>query len=216
MLCPRSALGRAVLALVVAAGGSVTPAPGREPAHRPKRPLALEDLYRLDAPHALVLSPDGRRAVYERQWVDPDTRSERHAVWLVDGKPGSARPLEKDQPDGRAPVFSPDGKWVAFQSTRARPRGWKQTPAAPAESDPATDVWLISGEGGSAVPLAGPDKPATRHALRMEACSTEVNPLSSASPSCPSSGTWGAKARRRRTKPNWSVAKLIFTPRRCG
>ena len=29
----------------------------------------------------------------------------------------------------------------------------------PPESDPATDVWLIPTDGGTAVPLAGPDRP---------------------------------------------------------
>src|SRR5947209_3327582 len=51
------------------------------------------------------------------------------------------------------------GTWPAFLSTRPRPGGWKQTPAAPPESDPATDVWLVPAAGGAAVPLAGPDKP---------------------------------------------------------
>jgi len=50
-------------------------------------------------------------------------------------------PLEKEEPDARAPVFSPDGKWIAFLSTRPRPDGWKQTPSVPLESDAATDVW---------------------------------------------------------------------------
>jgi dipeptidyl aminopeptidase/acylaminoacyl peptidase len=108
---------------------------------------------------AFVLAPDGRRAAYERVWVDADTRQERHARWLVDGQPDRARPLERGQPDARGPVFSPDGQRIAFLSARQRPAGWRQTPPVPPASDPAVDVWLIPATVGPAVPLAGPDKP---------------------------------------------------------
>src|SRR6266404_5514455 len=131
---------------------------GAEP-ERTKRPLAVEDLYRLDAPQAPVLMPDGRRAVYVRQWIDAESKRERYSLWLVDGHPDKRRPLEKGEPDARAPVVSPDGRWIAFLSTRPRPQGWRQTPAVPPESDPAADVWLLPADGGTAVPLAGPEKP---------------------------------------------------------
>jgi dipeptidyl aminopeptidase/acylaminoacyl peptidase len=124
-----------------------------------KKPLAIEDLYRLDAPRSLVLAPDGKSAVYIRTWIDAEARQERNALWLVEETKEKIRPLEEGQPDARSPVFAPDGKWIAFLSTRSRPPKWKQTPPVPLESDPATDIWLIPAGGGAAIPLAGPDKP---------------------------------------------------------
>lgn len=121
-----------------------------------KRPLAAEDLYLFDSPQSAVVSPDGKRAAYIRQWIDSTSKQERYSLWLVDGKP---RALEASEPDARAPIFSPDGKWIAFLSTRARPEGWKQIPPTPLYSDSATDIWLLAADGGRALPLAGADKP---------------------------------------------------------
>src|SRR5262245_45227692 len=146
-----------LVALVVL--GAPAPLLRAEPPARTKTPLALSDLYRLDAPRTLVLALEGRRAAFVRNWIDGQSKRERNSLWLVDGRRDHARPAEKGEPDARAPVFSPDGKWLAFLSTRPRPDGWKQTPAAPPESDAATDVWLIAAGGGPALPLAGPDKP---------------------------------------------------------
>src|SRR5215510_7121056 len=129
----------------------------RPAAAQEKTPLQIEDLYRSDAPATPALSPDGKRLAYARQWIDPSKR-ERSSLWLVDGPDAKPRALEKGEPDARRPVFSPDGKWIAFLSTRSRPDGWKQTPGVPAASDPPTDIWLIPTAGGSAISLAGPDK----------------------------------------------------------
>jgi dipeptidyl aminopeptidase/acylaminoacyl peptidase len=122
-----------------------------------KKPIAVEDLYLLDQPTAAVLSPDGKRLAYIRRWID--NKRERQSLWLVDAATGKAEAMEKGEPDARAPVFSPDGHWIAFLSARPRPEGWKQTPGVPVASDPATDIWLIGVLSGPAVSLAGADKP---------------------------------------------------------
>lgn len=124
-----------------------------------KKALAIEDLFLLDRPTAPVLSPEGKQLAYVRHWIEMPGKRERHSLWLVNGKREDARPLEKEQPDARAPVFSPDGKWIAFLSTRPRPEDWKGTPPVPPESDPATDIWLLAVDTGRCVPLAGPYKP---------------------------------------------------------
>jgi dipeptidyl aminopeptidase/acylaminoacyl peptidase len=124
------------------------------------KPLIVDDLYRFDAPRDAALSPDGKSLVYARQWID-STKSDRSSLWLVEGDRTKARPVEKGEPDARTPVFSPDGKWIAFLSTRSQPDGRKRTPQVPPQSDPATDVWLLSAAGGEAIPLAlaEPGKP---------------------------------------------------------
>src|SRR5207247_794060 len=118
-----------------------------------KKPLAVEDLYKLDAPRDAVLAPDAKSLVYVRQWTDEKTKTERFALWRVGGDGKNAKPMEKDEPDARAPVFSPDGKWIAFLSTRERADRTNIAPTPP-QSDPATDIWLVPAEGGEARPLS--------------------------------------------------------------
>jgi dipeptidyl aminopeptidase/acylaminoacyl peptidase len=124
-----------------------------------KKRLTVEDLYLLESPSSPALAPDGKRLAYIRQWIDGESKRQRHALWLVEGNSARAKPVERGQPDTRASVFSPDGKWIAVVSTRPRPKDWKLTPPVPAASDPAADIWLIPTKGGPAIPLAGPDKP---------------------------------------------------------
>ncbi|HWB14200.1 MAG TPA: S9 family peptidase [Pirellulales bacterium] len=132
--------------------------PGFSPAQEPaKRLLAIEDLYRMDAIQSVVVAPDEQSAVGIRRWIDPQTLAERLSLWAIEDE--STRPLETGEPDARSPVFSPDGRWIAVRSARPRPTGWRQTPAVPLQSEPATDIWLISGDGRRGLPLAGPEKP---------------------------------------------------------
>ncbi|HEY3789419.1 MAG TPA: hypothetical protein VGL71_11220, partial [Urbifossiella sp.] len=126
---------------------------------QPKRLLAIEDLYRFDGPREVVLSPDGKSAVFVRQWIDPATKTERYSLWRVAGSKEKTSAIEPGEPDARSPVYSPDGRWIAFLSTRPRPDDWRQTPAVPPESDAAVDVWIMPAAGGPAIPLAGPEKP---------------------------------------------------------
>jgi len=129
------------------------------PCSAQKRLVAIDDLYRFDAPTAAVLSTDGQRLAYSRQWNDPATKETRYSLWTVEGSSDKAKAVEPDQPDARAPLFSPDGKWIVFHSKRPRPDGWTQTPAVPLESDAAVDIWLIPSAGGPAIPLAPSKKP---------------------------------------------------------
>ncbi|MFH1920238.1 MAG: S9 family peptidase [Planctomycetota bacterium] len=121
--------------------------------------LQLDDLYRCDRVTHLTLIADAKSAIYCRQWIDPDKRAYRYALWQVDGEAENRRPLEEGQPDARQPMLSPDGRRVLFLSTRPLPDGTPAFTPVPPYSDPATDVWLIPVTGGKAIPLGGKGKP---------------------------------------------------------
>src|SRR5688572_32774010 len=114
----RPLLRPAALCLLLALAISAAPSRAAPPE---QKPLGVEDLYKLDAPRDAALSPDGKSLVYVRQWIDAKTKADRFSLWLVEGDRAKAKPMEKGEPDARAPVYSPDGRWVAFLSTRDRP-----------------------------------------------------------------------------------------------
>ena len=54
-----------------------------------KTPLRIEDLYLFDGPKSPVLFPDGKRAVYIRNWIDATSKQERNSLWIVEGENSS-------------------------------------------------------------------------------------------------------------------------------
>ncbi|MBI3824118.1 MAG: S9 family peptidase [Planctomycetes bacterium] len=122
-------------------------------AQEKKKPFAIEDLYLMESVKSPTLFPKEEKLVYERVWIDAKTKQERHSLWLVTDKRENRKPLENDEPDGRSPVVSPDGEWIAFLSDRRHAPPGKQNPGAPAYSDASVDVWLYHLKSSKALPL---------------------------------------------------------------
>ncbi len=71
------------------------------------------------------LSPDGTKAVYMRN----DPQSGNLDIWTMDLASGKATPITDDTPPQNAPIWSPDGKHVAYVSTKDGLSGIYREPA---------------------------------------------------------------------------------------
>ncbi len=121
-----------------------------------RRPVEIDDVLRIRFPHAAALSLDGRRAVFALARLDHGANEFRGNLWIVSVDGGDPTPFTADEARDTSPVWSPDGRWVAFLSDRGgRRRGRKRA---------AMQLWVMPADGGEARQLtffaAGVGQPA--------------------------------------------------------
>jgi dipeptidyl aminopeptidase/acylaminoacyl peptidase len=85
----------------------------------PKRPLELNDFYRLQTVENLSCSKDGGWIAYTVTTVDRQSDERKSAVWTVNWAGTERWRLTAESATANSPQFSPDGRFVSFMATRA-------------------------------------------------------------------------------------------------
>ena len=102
---------------------------------RSRRPLSVEDLWSIKRIGSPTLSPDGRTACAAVTSYDMEKNEERRELWLFPADGRRPRRLTAGDKDSD-PVWSPDGKWIAFAAKR--------------KDDEEAQVYVIAPDGGEA------------------------------------------------------------------
>ena len=142
------------------------------------------DLFRLNFLQGAQLSPDGKMIVYAVSHVDPDKEEEYVALWLLSQETGTSRQLTTGLARDWNPHWSPNGKQIAFLSTRGdKPQiylipvdgGEAQALTAMKQGVSGGPVWSPDGKciaftAGPSCELPDPKEPyrVTRHIYRFD------------------------------------------------
>jgi dipeptidyl aminopeptidase/acylaminoacyl peptidase len=103
-----------------------------------RRAPTVEDLLALKSVGTPRLSPDGTRIAYTVTEADFEQDAYVTQIWLLDIASGEAIPLTRGKKSSSDPTWSPDGRWIAFTSSRV---------------DDKSQLFAIRPDGGEAVQL---------------------------------------------------------------
>ncbi len=106
-----------------------------------KRPMQLDDLFRLRALGRVAMSPDGRQVAFEVKRFDSSENQNFTQLMLVDADGTQIRPLTDGKHNDHHPRWSPDGTRLGFLSDR----------------DKGTTLWVLSMAGGEPERITEPD-----------------------------------------------------------
>jgi len=96
-----------------------------------RHPMTLDDMLAMKRIATPALSPDARRIVFTITTPDRALNKNLSDLWVISSDGKDMRQLTTHVAADHNPVWSPDGKWIAFESSRS---GEDQ-------------IWLISPEG---------------------------------------------------------------------
>lgn len=104
------------------------------------RPITSQDLWAMGRVGGPVFSPDGTRIAYTVTWYDVEANRGNSDIWVVPVEGGRALQMTGSPGTDTSPAWSPDGKWLAFVSTRG---------------GNGAQIYMLPSDGGEARPLTG-------------------------------------------------------------
>ncbi|MFQ5663437.1 MAG: S9 family peptidase [Terriglobia bacterium] len=132
-----------VFVLLVAA-----PAQAGLPVHQAgTKPVTPESLLELVFVADAQIAPDGSRVAFVHTVINAEKNRYQSHIWVVESAGGRPRPFTYSAGNETHPRWSPDGRWLAFLSTRPLRSDNEEKKRHPAQ------LWLLPTEVGEARPL---------------------------------------------------------------
>src|SRR5215813_6535736 len=103
-----------------------------------KRPIAIDDIYRMEKIGSPQISPDGKWVAYTVTTIDKAADRRRTALWMVNWEGTEDVRLTFGKQSASSPKWSPDGKYLSFLSSEEKGK---------------SQVWLLDRRGGAPQPL---------------------------------------------------------------
>ena len=134
------------------------------------RPVRPEDLFGLHFLHSATLSPDGQWVAYSVATHDADADADYEQIWLLEIATRQRRQLTYGKHRHQAPQWSPDGKTLAFVSTRGEKPQIYLLPTDGGEARQLTQfkqgvsggmAWSPDGQQLAFAPVPNPTSPMT-------------------------------------------------------
>lgn len=83
-----------------------------------QRSLSVDDIYRMQEVGHAQTSPDGKWIAYTVTSIDRDADKRRSSVWMVNWEGTQDLRLTYGPESATSPHWSPDGRYLAFLSSR--------------------------------------------------------------------------------------------------
>lgn len=118
-----------------------------------ERSITIEDLYRISFLSKPRISPDGQRVAFVNTTIDGRLHQYRSAIWVAQSEDASMRRFTGGKANATNPVWSPDGRWLAFVSEREGELTAKDTQNKAEQKKQGkgkAQIWLIPTDGGEA------------------------------------------------------------------
>lgn len=114
------------------------------------RLITIEDLYQMKFLSRPRISPDGKQVAYVVTRIDEQKHEYRSAIWLSSVDGSAARRFSAESGHTSDPVWSPDGRWLAFVSNREGEAPEKEPKEQKKLGKGKPQIWLLPTDGGEA------------------------------------------------------------------
>ncbi len=114
------------------------------------RSITIEDLYQFKFVGRPRISPDGSRVAYVVTIIDAHKHEYRSAIWVAPVAGGEPRRFTAAPANASQPVWSPDGRWLAFLSEREGDLSGLDPQGQQKRGKGKPQIWLLPTDGGEA------------------------------------------------------------------